>query len=105
MDAELDLDDLPPKVLRKMLRQMMGKTPKKGEEDANGKAIEKADEEREALADMHSKSRGAAPEIPVTKEDLPEEMRDQLEEEDDEEEEGEEEEESGSEKKPKKVKK
>lgn len=89
MHGEIDLDDLPPKVLRKMLRQMMGKEAK-SEED-NEKEIEKADKEREDLADLHAQSRGGAPEIPVTKDDLPEHMQDVLgnEDEDEEKEEGE----------------
>jgi hypothetical protein len=74
MDAELDIDDLPPKVLRKMIRQMMAKKNKKpGDKDEEGD--EKADEEREALADLHAEGRGKPPEIAVTEDDLPESLR------------------------------
>lgn len=74
MDAELDIDDLPPKVLRKMLRQMMAKKNKKpGERDEEEE--DKADEEREALSDLHAEGRGKPPEIPVTDDDLPESLR------------------------------
>lgn len=89
MDAELDLDDLPPKVLRKMLRQMIGKKGKSDEE--KDKEIDKADKEREDLAAMHAQSRGGAPEIPVTKDDIPEHMREAMGEEKEEEEEDDEE--------------
>lgn len=89
MDAELDLDDLPPKVLRKMLRQMIGKKGKSDEE--KDKEIDKADKEREDLASMHAQSRGGAPEIPVTKDDIPEHMREVMGEEEEEEEDDEEE--------------
>ena len=38
MDAELDIDDLPPKVLRKMLRQLMAKKNKPRSEQGDDEA-------------------------------------------------------------------
>lgn len=83
MDAELemDIDDLPPKVLRKMLRQMMAKKGKPRSEQGSDEE-DKADDEREALADLHAEHKGKGPEIPVTDEDLPESLRGDSEEED-----------------------
>jgi hypothetical protein len=82
MDAELemDIDDLPPKVLRKMLRQMMAKKNKPRSEMEDGEE-DKAEDEREALADLHAEHKGKGPEIPVTDEDLPESLRGDSEEE------------------------
>lgn len=79
-DLEMDIDDLPPKVLRKMLRQLMKKNGKPrsemGEEEED-----KADDEREALADLHAEHKGKGPDIPVTDDDLPESLRGDSEEE------------------------
>lgn len=85
MDAELemDIDDLPPKVLRKMLRQMMAKKGKSRSEieKIEGSEEDEADDERQALADLHAEHKGKGPEIPVTDEDLPESLRGDSEEE------------------------
>lgn len=85
MDAELemDIDDLPPKVLRKMLRQMMAKKGKSRSEieKIEGSEEDKADDERQALADLHAEHKGKGPEIPVTDDDLPESLRGDSEEE------------------------
>jgi hypothetical protein len=43
---------------------------------------DKAEDEREALADLHAEHKGKGPEIPVTDEDLPESLRGDSEEED-----------------------
>lgn len=80
MDAELDIDDLPPKVLRKMLRQLMAKKNKPRSEQGDDEE-EKAEEEREDLADLHEEHTGKGPDIPVTDEDLPESLRGDSEEE------------------------
>jgi hypothetical protein len=74
--AELDIEDLPPKALRKLIRSMLakaGKTPDK-------KADDKSDEEREALSDLHEEHKGKAPKVPVTEDDLPFEQDDEDEE-------------------------
>lgn len=65
--AELDIEDLPPKALRKLIRSMLAKAgkPKTKKDD------DKSDEEREALADLHESSKGKAPKVPVTEDDLP----------------------------------
>jgi hypothetical protein len=79
MDAEVDIEDLPPKTLRKMLRALMLKA--KGKPSKEG--ADEADEERQKLADLHAEKKGKPPEIPVEKDDLPFETDDD--EEDDEE--------------------
>jgi hypothetical protein len=88
MDAgELDIEDLPPKALRKLIRSMMAKTGKP-RTDAE---TDKADDEREALANLKEETNGKAPKIPVIEDDLPPELRDDAdedEEEDEEEDEG-----------------
>jgi hypothetical protein len=68
--AELDLEDLPPKALRKLIKGMLAQAGKKPE----GKDAEKADEEREALTDLHEEQKGKPTPIPVTEEDLPPEL-------------------------------
>lgn len=79
-DLEMDIDDLPPKVLRKMLRQMMAKRGKPRSEMEDD-SEDKAEDEREALADLHAEHKGKGPEIPVTDDDLPESLRGDSEEE------------------------
>lgn len=86
MDAELDIDDLPPKVLRKMLRQLMAKKGKPRSEQGE-EAEDKAEEEREDLADLHAEHKGKGPDIPVTDDDLPESLKSDSEDEESEEEE------------------
>lgn len=68
--AELDLEDLPPKALRKLIKSMLAKAGKNPE----GKDAEKSDEEREALTDLHEQTNGKPAPIPVTKDDLPPEL-------------------------------
>jgi hypothetical protein len=68
--AELDLEDLPPKALRKLIKSMLAKAGKKPE----GKDADSADDEREALADLHEQTSGKPAPIPVTKDDLPPEL-------------------------------
>lgn len=68
--AELDLEDLPPKALRKLIKSMLAKAGKAAGKEAN----DKADEEREALADLHEEHKGKASPIPVLKDDLPPEL-------------------------------
>jgi hypothetical protein len=75
MDAELDIDDLPPKVLRKMLRQLMAKKGKPRSEQGE-EAEDAAEKEREDLADLHAEHKGKGPDIPVTDDDLPEALKD-----------------------------
>ncbi len=65
--AELDLEDLPPKALRKLIKSMLAKAGKKPE----SKDADKADEEREALTDLHEETNGKPAPIPVTEEDMP----------------------------------
>lgn len=79
-EMELELDDLPPKMLRKMLRQLLAKKNKPRSEQGEEKE-EEADDEREALADLHEEHTGKGPDIPVTDEDLPESLRGDSEEE------------------------
>jgi hypothetical protein len=93
--AELDLEDLPPKALRKLIKSMLAKAGKKPE----GKDAETADEEREALSDLHEETNGKPAPIPVTKDDLPPELS-----QDDEEESEDEDEEIEAEIKPSKKK-
>lgn len=79
-EMELELDDLPPKMLRKMLRQLLAKKNKSRSEQGDD-AEDKADDEREDLADLHAEHKGKGPDIPVTDEDLPESLRGDSEEE------------------------
>lgn len=68
MDAELDLEDLPPKTLRKMLRALMLKLHKKPGDKADDAESEK---EREGRADLHEESKGKGHKQKVEKDDLP----------------------------------
>ncbi len=80
MDASnLDLEDLPPKALRKLIKSLLAKMGK----PASGKDADDADDEREALADLHAEHKGKPPTIPVTDEDLPFNVGDDEEDDDD----------------------
>ena len=68
MDAgELDLEDLPPKALRKLIKSLLAKHGKSND----SKQSADADEEREALSDLHEEKKGKSEGVPVTDEDLP----------------------------------
>jgi hypothetical protein len=68
MDAgELDLEDLPPKALRKLIKSMLAKHGKPND----AKQSEEADKEREALSDLHEEKKGKTDGLPVTDEDMP----------------------------------
>jgi hypothetical protein len=69
--AELDLEDLPPKALRKLIKSMLAKAGKKPSPQDD----DKADEEREALTDLHEQHKGKPTPIPVTEDDLPPELK------------------------------
>lgn len=74
--AEIDLHDMPRKVLIDIIKQL-GRDSKPSEEDEEKikEKIEKADKEREETSDMHAK-RGTPPAIAVTEDDLPEKDKD-----------------------------
>lgn len=68
MDAgELDLEDLPPKALRKLIKSMLAKYGKPND----AKQSADADKEREDLADLHEEKKGKTAGLPVTDEDMP----------------------------------
>jgi len=84
---QLDVDeaiDSMPKALRgsfrKFLKKIMAKSGKPRSEQGEEEEDE-ADDEREALADLHEEHTGKGPDIPVTDEDLPESLRGDSEEE------------------------
>lgn len=67
--AEIDLEDLPPKTLRKMIRALMAKCARKpGDPPADEEGSEK---EREDRADLHEEKKGKGHKQPVEKDDLP----------------------------------
>lgn len=68
--AELDLEDLPPKALRKLIKSMIAKAGKPRDD----KSAEDADDEREALADLHAEKKGKPTPIEATEEDFPPEL-------------------------------
>lgn len=70
--ADLDLEDLPPKALRKLIKSMLSKMGK-SVTDAD---VDKADDERQKLSDLHAEHKGKPPHIPVHDDDLPEFMTD-----------------------------
>lgn len=80
MDADFDLEDMPPKVLRKIIRSLMSKMSAKPGERAGRKDAdtEKEDKERDDLADLHEETKGAGPKQPVKKDDLPFEIDDEM---------------------------
>lgn len=68
MDAgELDLDDLPPKALRKLIKSLLSKRGK----PASDKQVEDSEKEREDLADLHAEKKGKTEGVPVTEDDMP----------------------------------
>ena len=82
-ELDLDLEELPPKLLRKIIRASMGKRAKKkmDEADCDEEGCDSedmltddeddAEEEREKLSNAAEEQRGAAPKVAVTKDDLP----------------------------------
>jgi len=78
--ADLDLEDLPPKALRKLIKSMLSKMGK----HASEKDVDEADDEREKLSDLHAEHKGKPPSIPVQDDDLPEFMKKDDNEDDDE---------------------
>ena len=71
----VDLEDIPPRLLRKMLRSSMTKRAKKLMDQAKSDDDEEeddseAEDEREKLANMVEESRGESPKVPVTKDDF-----------------------------------
>lgn len=65
--ADLDLEDLPPKALRKLIKSLLLKKGKPNDD----KQAKEADDEREAIADLHASHKGKGPEVPVDEDDLP----------------------------------
>jgi hypothetical protein len=65
---QLDLEDLPPKALRKLIRQMLAKGCRVQQSD---KDTDKVDDDRQERSDMHAARKGKPPEIPVSEEDFP----------------------------------
>jgi hypothetical protein len=76
---DIDIDDLPPKVVRKMLRQALSR--REQEDDEKEKDVEKSDKDRDDLSRLHEEGNGKAPELPVLKDDLPDYEDDDKEEE------------------------
>ena len=66
----LDIDELTPAQLRKLLRRVMAKGLSRSKEEKD-EDIEKAEEEREKLSKMREESNGKGPSPKVKKEDLP----------------------------------
>lgn len=75
MDAgDLDLEDLPPKALRKLIKSLLLKHGKPNTE----KQSEESDDEREALSDLHDETHGKPAGVAVeTDEKLPPELTDE----------------------------
>lgn len=86
MNADLDLEDLSPKTLRKMLRALLAKNAGKASDEEKEADDDKAEEERTKLSDLHAEKKGKSEEVPVTEDDLPFELRDESASEDGEEE-------------------
>lgn len=86
-EFELDLEELPPKVLRKIIRAGMGKRAKKKMEEADSDEEEdllddededEAEEDRKKLVDAVEEQRGAPPKVEVESDDLPPGVGDKL---------------------------
>ena len=71
--ANIDLHDLPRKVLIDLIKQLTANDPE--DQETVRKKIEQSDKDREETSDMHA-SRGKPPEIPVGEDDLPEGFKD-----------------------------
>lgn len=68
---EIELEDLPPRVVRKMLRALMAKGVNVSEEESE-EDVDKSEEEREELSALHEEGKGESPKVPVEEDDLPE---------------------------------
>lgn len=78
LEKVVDLENLPPKVLRQIIRAGMGKRAKKKMAEADHDDEElledddnAAEEEREKLSSAAEEQRGQAPKVAVTEDDLP----------------------------------
>jgi hypothetical protein len=67
----LDLEDLSPAQLRKLLRHTMRNSQPKGKREPDEKEDEEGDEENEDLVDLHREKKGDSKPPKVTKDDLP----------------------------------
>lgn len=82
--ADLDLEDLPPKALRKLIKSLLMKKGKPND----AKQSEEADEEREALSDLHEEKKGKTEGVPVDETDMPFDLGSDSEEDEDDSEDG-----------------
>lgn len=80
--AGLDIDELTPAQLRKLLRRVMAKGLKDKDEGEKEEELRKSEEEREKLSKLREEKNGKGPSPDVTKDDVPEELRDEEEDED-----------------------
>ena len=80
-----DLEELPPKVLRKMIRRLKARRLSDRDEEEEEEILAKHEKDRKELAELHEEGHGAPPEVPVEDEDLPESLSGDEEEEEDEE--------------------
>lgn len=71
---EKDLEHLPPKVLRMMIRKLKAKRLSERDPKDTEKEQEDAEAEREKLSKAHEDAKGAAPKVMVQDDDLPEEL-------------------------------
>lgn len=74
IDLDIDIDDLPPALVRKLLRRMVAKRLSDKDPEEAEKDEEDSEKERKKLADLHKEKKGTPPKMPVEEDDLPEGM-------------------------------
>lgn len=80
MECDLDnipdslIDDLPPALVRKLLRRMKAQRVSERDKEESDKDEEDSEKERKKLVDLHKEKKGSPPDMPVEEDDLPEGM-------------------------------
>lgn len=73
LEFDMDLDDIKPSALKRLLREALTKKGKDRNKDQAAKQAEKDSEDR---VDLREEKNGKSPSVPVTKEDIPKSLRD-----------------------------
>ncbi len=73
LEFDMDLDDIKPSALKRLLREALTKKGKDRHKEQAAKQQEKDSEDR---VDLREEKNGKSPSVPVTREDIPKSIRD-----------------------------
>lgn len=68
------IDDLPPAVVRKLLRRLKAQRVSDRDQEDADEDEKRSEKERKKLVDLHQEKKGAPPEMKADEDDLPEGM-------------------------------